>query len=427
MTGRRARQWLVTPALLGFIASPRLRGRPHALYRALRAVDRIHQSPIGIWILSGHTDVAAALRHPEMGSDEARADLSALNLRLLRRGRPAPDLKERETARQRPFFQMTERLILFMDPPDHSRIRSLVSKAFTPKRVEALAPRVTDMVEEMLAEIEPRRSLELLSQFAYPLPARVICELLGVPPEDHRLIIRHAPALALALDPGPMRTPAAVQAADRAVAELNEYLGGLIESRRRQSEDDLLSALVAAESDGDRLSHDELLATVMLLLIAGHETTANVIGNAMLTLLRHPVELARLRDDPGIERSAVEELLRFDGPINMAQRITLRDVALNGTEIPAGRIFVLLLGAANRDGRCFEDPERLDLGREPNHHVAFGGGAHFCLGASLARLEARIALPALLRRFPAMRLVGPPPRYRPTFTIRGLQELNLAW
>lgn len=190
------------------------------------------------------------------------------------------------------------------------------------------------MVGELLDGVAARRGLELLSEFAYPLPARVICELLGVPAEDHRMIMAHAPALALALDPGPMRTPTAVAAADRAVTELCEYLQGLIDSRRRQPGTDLLSALVAAESDGDRLSQDELLATVILLLIAGHETTANVIGNSTLSILRNPAQLARLRDDPEVDRRAVEELLRYDGPINMAERITLEDVDLNGTTIP---------------------------------------------------------------------------------------------
>jgi len=424
---RRIRRWLVTPGLVGFVASPRLRSRPHGLYRVLRALDPAHRSPLGIWLLSGQEDVAAALRHPGMGSDEAKADMSAINMRFVRRGRAQPSLEEQTASHNRPFFRLNNRLMLFMDPPDHPRVRGLVAKAFTPRRVESLVPRVGQMVGEMLDGLAPRGGAELLSEFAYPLPARVICELLGVPDEDHRLIMAHAPALALALDPGPMRTPPAVAAADRAVTELSEYLGGLIESRQRQPADDLITALVAAESDGDRLSRDELLATIILLLIAGHETTANVIGNGTLSLLRNPAQAARLREDPDIERRAVEELLRYDGPINMAQRITNQDVELNGTPIRAGRILVLLLAAANRDGRVFSDPERLDLTRDPNPHVAFGGGAHFCIGASLARLEARIAIPALLRRFPNLAPVGPAPRYRPSFTIRGLERLDLVW
>lgn len=423
---KRVREWLVTPALLGFVAFPRMRSRPHGLYRALRTIDRTHHSPIGIWILSGHQDVAAALRHPQVGNDESKADLSALNLGLMRRGRSLSSPEHWLAERDRPFYRMTSRLLLFTDPPDHTRLRGLVAKAFTPRRIQALAPRVTEMVEESLDRLAPARRMELLTDFAYPLPARVICALLGVPEEDHGLIIRHAPALALALDPGPMRTPAAVDAADRAILELEEYLGGLVESRRRQPQDDLLSALVAAEADGDRLDKEELMTTVILLLIAGHETTANVIGNGLACLLRHPTQLARLRDDPDVERTAVEELLRYEGPINMTERITRADIELNGTAIPAGRILVLLLPAANRDPEVFRDPERLDLARDPNPHVAFGGGAHFCLGAALARLEAQAALPALVRRFPDLRVTGPV-RHRPGFTIRGLRRLDLAW
>lgn len=423
---RRLRQWMVTPALLGFVASSRVRRRPHGLYRALRAVDRTHESALGIWILSGHRDVSAALRHPDLGSDETKADLSALNMRLLRRGRPAPTAQESVAERDRPFYRMTSKLMLFMDPPDHSRIRGLVSKAFTPKRIEALAPRVGQMVHDRLDRLEAAHHMEVLSELAYPLPARVICELLGVPAEDHPLIMRHAPTLGLALDPGPMRSPAAVDAADRAITELEEYLGGLIDTRRRQPGDDLLSALVAAEAEGERLDRDELLATVILLLIAGHETTANVIGNGLLSLLRNPAQLERLREDTDIERSAVEELLRYEGPVNMTERITSREIDLNGTRIPAGRILVLLLAAADRDADAFERPGRLDLSRDPNPHVAFGGGAHFCLGAALARLEARAALPAMVRRFPGLRLAAPV-RHRPSFTIRGLERLDVAW
>lgn len=423
----RIRRWLVTPGLVGFVASPRVRARPHPLYRALRAVDRTHHSPLGLWVLSGHEEVSAALRHPLVGNDESKADMSALNTRFLRRGRAAPTAAELEERAAAPFARTVRRLMLFLDPPDHTRLRGLVAKAFTPRRVEAMAPRIEEICHEMLDRRSGERRMELLSDFAYPFPARVICEMLGVPDEDHSLIVRHAPALALAFDPGPMRTPAAVAAADRAVSELGAYLSDLIASRRRQPGPDLLSALVAAEADGDRLSSDELIATVLLLLIAGHETTANVIANSTLTLLRNPEQRRRLQEDPTVERSAVEELLRFDGPVNMAERITAEEVQLGGHTIPPGRVLVLLLAAANRDPRVFDRPERLNLERDPNPHVAFGGGPHFCIGASLARLEARVAVPTLLRRLPDLRLEGPAPRHRPSFTLRGLQRLDVAW
>ena len=398
------------------------------MYQLLHRVDPFHRSPVGVWLVSSQPAVAALLRSPGVSSNEANADMSALHLGLLSRGRSAqPSAEELEVLHNRPFVRLAQHLLLFLDPPDHPRIRSLVSKAFTPRRIEALEPRVHELVDELLEPLSSRRHTEFLADFAYPLPARVICELLGVPAEDSEIFMRSAPAIATALDPSPMRSEAGRDATDRAVEELTEYLDGLIESRRRQPGDDLLSALVEVETDGDRLSHDELLATVILLLIAGHETTANVMGNGLRSLLRHPDQLALLRDEQEAAKTAVEELLRYDGPINMAERITTQEVEVPGGRIPAGRIAVLLLAAANRDPKVFAHPTRLDLRRDPNPHVAFGGGPHFCLGASLARMEARVALPAFLRRYPGLRLEGPPPRYRPSFTIRGLESLHLTW
>jgi cytochrome P450 len=417
-----ARSLAVTPGLVAFILSPAVRRNPHLQYRIVRAVDPVHHSPFGLWVLSRHADVTAALRQPGFGNDEDKADMSTLTpgpLRpLINRQRPA-----RVEGR---FLEVFENSMLFRDPPDHTRLRALVAKAFTPKRVEALAGRVSELVEELCEGPAARGHIELIHEFAYPLPARVICELLGVPKQDEPLIVSRAPALATGLDPAPMRTPATVAAANDATTVLVDYLDGLIAERRQRPGDDLLSALLAAEDSGQTLSHDELISTVLLLLIAGHETTANLIGNGLLALLRHPDQLARLRADPELDRSAVEELLRYDGPIQMVERITLEDVVIGGREIPAGRIVICLTSSANRDPAAFERPEQLDLGRSPNPHVTFGGGAHFCIGAALARLEGRIAIGTLVRRFPRLRLLPPKPQWRPSFTIRGLRELRLG-
>jgi cytochrome P450 len=281
----------------------------------------------------------------------------------------------------------------------------------------------------MLEAPAARGHIELMHEFAYPLPARVICELLGVPKEDEAFIVAQAPALGTGLDPAPMRTPQSVAAANDATNALVDYLDALIAERKRAPRDDMLSALIAAEESGESLSHDELVSTFLLLLIAGHETTANLIGNGMRALLRHPDQLARLRATPAgadLERSAVEELMRFDGPIQMVERITLDPVVIGGREIPTGRIVICLTAAANRDPAVFADPDRLDLGRTPNPHVGFGGGAHFCLGATLARLEGRVAIATLARRFPGLRLLEPKPEWRPSFTIRGLRQLPLG-
>jgi cytochrome P450 len=292
--------------------------------------------------------------------------------------------------------------------------------------MEALATRVRELVDELLEAPSARGSIELMGEFAYPLPARVICELLGVPKEDEALFMARAPALATGLDPAPMRTPETVAAANEATTVLVDYLDGLIAERRKAPGDDLLSALLAAEEKGETLSHEELLSTVLLLLIAGHETTANLIGNGVLALLRHPQQLDRLRADPELDRDAVEELLRYDGPIQMVERITLDEVELGGRLIPAGRIVICLVSAANRDPGAFDRPEDLDVARSPNPHVTFGGGAHFCIGAALARLEGRIAIGSLVRRFPQMRMLSTKADWRPSFTIRGLRRLPLG-
>jgi hypothetical protein len=399
-----------------------VRRRPHWQYRVVRTVDPVHRSPFGLWVLSRHEDVVAALRSPHMGNNEDEADMSVLTPGLLK-----PLIKRQSQARvEGRFIEVIDQTMLFRDPPDHTRLRALVSKAFTPRRIERLSNRVQELVDELLEAPGRRGYIELMREFAYPLPARVICELLGVPKQDEPLIVSHAPALGTGLDPAPMRTPASVAAANAATDALTDYLDGLIAERKRSPRDDMISALIAAEEAGDSLSHEELVSTFLLLLIAGHETTANLIGNGLLALLRHPDQLARLRTDEDLDRSAVEELMRFDGPIQMVERITLEPVVVGGREIPARRILVCLTAAANRDPAAFPDPDRLDLGRTPNPHVGFGGGAHFCLGAALARLEGRIAIGSLVRRFPGLRLLEPKPAWRPSFTIRGLKALPLA-
>jgi cytochrome P450 len=412
----------VTPALVAFILSPAVRRRPHLQYRVLRSVDPVHRSPFGLWLLSRHADVVAALRHPGMGNDEGKADMDALTPGPLR-----PFISRQRPARvDGAFLEVFEASLLFQDPPDHTRLRSLVAKAFTPKRVDALAGRVAALVDELLEQPARRGDIELMSEFAYPLPARVICELLGVPKSDEALIVSRAPALATGLDPAPMRTVETTEAANEATTVLTAYLDGLIEERRRQPRDDLLSALLAAEESGRTLSHAELISILLLLLIAGHETTANLIGNGVLALLRDPAELARLRRHPELDRTAVDELLRYDGPIQMVERITLEPVTIGGEDVPAGRIVICLTSAANRDPGAFERPETLDLARTPNPHVAFGGGAHFCIGAALARMEGRIAIGTFVRRFPRLRLLSSKVEWRPSFTIRGLRRLDLG-
>lgn len=426
------RRWTATAGVVGFAALPQLRSRPHRAYRLLRALDPIHESPIGIWVLSGHREVADALRHPDLGSDETKADPSAIRLGPVKHLLSAPPAISQGGGSEAhkpadPVRQMLRQLMLFRDPPDHTRLRSLVNKAFTTKASVALEARIAELAHARLDQIEPRREMDFLAEIAYPVPAIAICELIGVPSSDHDVIISSAPAIAARLDPSPMRNPAAIAAAASAAETLTGYLSELIAERKARPKSDLLSAMIAAEHEGGRLDHDELVGMAVLLLLAGHETTANLLGNGLLALLSHPTRWAQFRTDPSIDRTAVEELLRFAGPIQVTERTTLDVVDIGGVLIPRGRIVVLCLAAANRDPAVFDSPDVLDLERDPNPHLSFGSGPHFCLGAGLARLEARTILRAVADRLPNLELGGGRPRWRPSFTIRGLRELRLTW
>jgi len=419
---KTATKTVLLPGLVAFLASSNVRRRPYPLFSALRKIDPMHESAIGVWILSRHAEVASVLRDPRFGSDEDKADVDRLNFgpfeRLFaKRGQRGGNADRIE------FIEKLGELMLFRDPPDHTRLRSLVTKAFTPRRVEVLQPRIEQIVTETLDTFPKDGTVDVMSTLAYPVPARVICELVGVPTADQGLIIGLAPDLAGGLDPGPMRTPESMRRADEAYRTLQRYIGEMIDVRRRQPQDDLLTALIQAEEDGSSLTRDELIGTVGLLIMAGHETTANLVGNGLVAMLRDRDAFERLRDDPSVGQTAVEELLRFDSPVQMTVRVALDDVAVGEQTIKKGSIVVAIIAAANRDPAVFADPNELDLARTPNPHLSFSGGAHFCIGAPLARLEARIMLGELVRRFPAMRLKKAV--RRKSFTIRGYSELEV--
>jgi cytochrome P450 len=310
-----------------------------------------------------------------------------------------------------------------LDPPDHTRIRSLVSKAFTPRRVEKLRARVAELVDELLHG--KGREIDLVRDLAYPLPVIVIAELLGVPAKDRDRFKRWSEELSAILDP--LSAGGRLGRANRAFADAAHYMRRIFEERRREPRDDLVSALVAAEEAGDRLSEIELLSVTMLILGAGHETTTNLIGNGVLALLRNPAERRRLADEPDLAASAVEELLRYDSPVQLTDRVTTEPMELGGQSIKERKAVVLLLGAANRDPEAFAEPDRLHLARTDNRHVAFGHGIHFCVGAALARLEAQVAIPELLRRYPDMRLAREPRAddWKKSIVLRGLKTLPL--
>jgi pimeloyl-[acyl-carrier protein] synthase len=308
--------------------------------------------------------------------------------------------------------------MLVSDPPAHTRLRGLVSKAFTARRVQELAPRIEGIVERLLDAAAARGEMDVIADFAYPLPITVIAELLGVEPEKRDFFREASQKIALSL--GYVDDPGRPVEAMSGRNDLLWYLEGLIHKRRSDPKDDLISALIAAEDRGDFLNRGELLAMLLLLLVGGHETTVNLIGNGLLALIQHPDQLELLRDNDAIAASAIEELLRYDTSVQYSGRVARCDVELSGVKIGRGERVRAIIGAANRDPEVFAGPDRLDLTRTPNPHLAFGVGIHYCLGAQLARLEGRIALTALVRRSPRLRLTGDV-RWRPAPVLRGLE------
>ena len=378
------------------------RDNPYPVYQYLLAQAPVQWNDVlGAWTLARYADVVNTLTDARFSAD---------------RRRPALDGEQLEA--------QAARSMLVSDPPDHTRLRALVQKAFTPRMVEQLRPRIIAVVGELLDRMaEQSGTVDVIGALAYPLPVVVIAELLGVPPEDRVKFHEWSGVVAASLDPLVPETVASRVAGAREA--LQAYLRGIIAERRAEPRADLISALVAVEEQGDVLSEPELVVMCMLLLIAGHETTVNLIGNGMLALLRHPEALAGLREDPALITSAVEELLRFDSPVQLTARVATEQLEIDGHAISQGDWVLALLGAANHDPAQFADPETLDLTRSPNNHVAFGRGIHFCLGAPLARMEGQIAIGALVRRFPNLALAGEPVR-RDQITLRGLSSLPVT-
>jgi cytochrome P450 len=391
---------------------PAFQADPYATYARLRREAPVlrFDTPVGPgWFLSRHADCAAVLRDP-------RVSAAKVPLGMLPQGPVDP-------ATLHPVARAYLGTMLFLDPPAHTRLRQLVSKAFTPRMIEALRPRIERIADELLAPAEASGRLEWMADFAILLPVFVIGELLGVPKQDHGQLKAWSNAAAAILD-GTLG-PATFARAVPAIQALQTYMGELLELRRAQPRDDLLTALVRAQERDDRLADHEILATAILLLAAGHETTTNLLGNGLLALLRDPAALERLRREPGLVRSAVEELLRFDSPVQITSRRPLEDVEIAGQRFARGEEIAVSLGASNRDPAVFAEPDRLDLARAPNPHLAFGHGVHFCLGASLARLEAEVAFTRLFARFSKIEQVGDPPRMRPGLVFHGLESLSL--
>jgi cytochrome P450 len=389
---------------------PEYRRDPYPTYHALRSRAPVYRSRVfQSWILTRYDDIAAVLRDPSFSVNRTQLPL----VRMMRRFR-----------RESEFSRSIDRDLLMLDPPDHTRLRNLVSKAFTPRVVERLRPRIQEIVDELLERAAEAGEMDLIRDFASPLPVTVIAEMLGIPPRDRARLKRCSNELTALLDP--LQAAQGLRGARRAFDELAGTFRSLFEARRQEPREDLVSALVSAYDAGDRLSEIELLSICTLILGAGHETTTNLIGNAVLALLRHPGERKRLHDDPGLVESAVEEFLRYDSPVQITDRVATQDCEIGGRRIRRGHLVGLLLGAANRDPAQFADPDRLDLGRQENRHLAFGQGVHFCLGAQLARLEAQLAIGTLVRRFPDFRGDPNVAGWKRSMVLRGVDALPLA-
>ena len=395
---------------------PAFRANPYPFYDALRAQEPVHFTPLGTVVLTRYDDIGWTLRSADFSRDiEANAKESS-----------DPTMRAK---RERRRSRSGAKSILNLDPPDHTRLRRLVSKAFTPTAIERLRPRIQSLVDSALDAAAARGGLELIDDIAFPIPFQVISGLLDMPTDRADELRDWSQVITLALEP--TSTLEDLDRTDAAIAELVPYLIGVIDDRRRHPGDDLLSSLLAVEDDGDTLSIEELISFVVLLYIAGHETTVNLIGNSVNALLAHPDQLAFWCRHPQGANTYVDELLRFDGPVQQTVRVPMVPVTYETSSGPItiepGTVVTTVLGAANHDPRMFEMPHRLDLSRtNASRHMAFAAGIHYCLGSSLAKLEAEIAVGSLITRFPTMTPVGDI-SWRDRLTIRGVDRLELSF
>jgi len=385
---------------------------PYPFYDRLRTEDPVHWSErFGSWLLTRYSDVAATLRDSRLSAN--------------RTGVFMKQLPEGMSQNLQPLRDHLATWMSHSDPPNHTRLRALVSKAFTPGMVEGMRKHVQEIVDELLDAILDKHDIDIIRDVAYPLPAAVISDMLGVPPDGREQFKQWAEDIMAFTGGGALALPKIAEKAQKSLFEMYEYFGHLIRERRQQPKEDLISALTRIEEQGDRLTEEDLLGLCDQLLTAGHDTTRNLIGNGMLALLQNEDQLLNLRNNPSLIVSAVEELLRFDSPLQRQTRVAKEDFQLDGHKIRKGQPLLSMLGAANRDPSQFKDPNRLDIARRNNGHLAFGSGIHYCLGAPLSRLEGQIAFNSILQHFPEMRLAvsNSTPQWRENMSVRGLVSL----
>ena len=394
------------------VLSPERIADPHSYFSVLREQDPVHwNEKYRAWFIHRYDDVLDALRDPRFSSERIGAAYDRLT--------------EEQKAERQPTYDILMDWLVFRDPPDHTRLRRLVSRAFTPRAVEAWRDRITGVVDELIDGLSERDHFDLIEDFAYPIPAVVIAEMMGVPPDDRDRFKDWSDDVMIlvfgARGVGDRRARA-----QQGLVELAAYLGDLVTHYRQHPADNIISNLVEVSEGDDSLQDPEIVANCVLFLFGGHETTTNLIGNGIRVLLNHPDQLQKLRDDLSLIKPAVEEILRFDGPSKMEVRTLADQVEMGEKTLPAGDMVYLVQHAANRDPDAFDQPDQFDIARDPNNHIGFGFGLHFCLGASVARLEGTIALEALVRRLPNLELGPEPEVWVPTMLSRGLEHLPVS-
>lgn len=385
---------------------------PYPVYKLLQAGDPVHwSSDLECWLITRYDDVLAGLRDPRLSSAKMPSFTRTL-----------PDEVQLEI---RPFVQYLSSFLGLSDPPDHSRLRKLVNKAFTPNVVLAMRRRIQETVDQLMMNLVELGNFDLIGSFAYPLPATVITAVIGVPADDLGQFKRWSDDIVAFIGGSRADADQAIRG-QVSMMEMIDYYRGLLAERRRMPATDLISALLMAEESGQTLSEEELLATCVTLLAGGHETTTNLIANGMLALIQNPTQLEQLRSEPAMIPTAIEELLRYDSPVQRAERVARLDLEIAGKRIRAGERMLLVLGAANRDGSQFPEPDSLLVNRAPNRHLAFGFGTHFCIGSPLARLEAEIAFQALLRRLPGLEIESQNLEWYPSVGNRGMKLMPVT-
>jgi len=386
---------------------------PYPAYRMLRSMAPVWKSPMGVWVLTRYDDISKLLKDQRFVHD-FDGNIS--------------DPRNRGALREEPVYKQLGRSMLLRDPPDHTRLRGLVAKAFTLRRMEEMRPQIERIVNALLDGLAPRGKMDVIEDFSHKLPVIVICDMLGIPEEDRAQFLTGYRVSGRAIDPTPM-TQAELDQVNANILGGRAYFKTLFDRRRKEPGDDLTSALLQVQDEKDgRLSEDELFANVSLLFAAGHETTTNLIGNGLLALHRNPDQWQKLVADPSLASSAVEELLRYDSSVQLTSRKASEDIEIGGQQIKRGDEVICLLGAGNRDPEAYDNPETLDITRRNVRPLSFGGGIHTCLGAQLARLEGEIAFKALATRLPNMRLENiDNPEWKPTITLRRLEHLPAVW